>query len=128
MVVAGDGRGRWLLEPEMADVGNDESEGGYESEKKNIFNLRRTPQQLPLKPTSEEVSRHVADLRRRLAQGPDGIKKIAAVKLTSTSSFTPNVSYSSSTQALSKYVFGTTGDPVNLKSQYEVCSPSKLKI
>ena len=116
------------MEPEMADVDEDESEGGYESEKKNIFNLRRTQQTIPLKPNYEEVSRHMANLRRRLAQGPDGIKKIAAVKLTSTSSFTPNVFYGSSTQALSNYVFVTTGDPINLKSQYKACSHGKLKI
>lgn len=58
--------------------------------------------------------------RRRLAAL--GIKSVLAIRVTDGS----DVTTGSSLSEISNFIFGTSGDTVNLKSQYDACSQGKL--
>ena len=70
-------------------------------------------------PRTEEQERNLAELRRR--QLKLGTRSVLAVRVVTTDK---SVSYNEA--ALSDDVFGTTGDAVNLRTQYSACSHGQL--
>mmetsp|Transcript_38211 Transcript_38211/g.68890 ORF Transcript_38211/g.68890 Transcript_38211/m.68890 type:complete len:576 (+) Transcript_38211:87-1814(+) len=70
-------------------------------------------------PRTEEQERNLAELRRR--QLKTGTRSVLAVRVVTTDK---TVGYGEA--ALSDDVFGTTGDVVNLRTQYSACSHGQL--